>query len=173
VHTLFPSPKTEEGIKGGVVLLRLRPPNGLSKDAAPPLRLAVTYSDREGKQFKCAGWGGRVWSDLYLVTAAQAGRDAFSAQHARGLQHTACHCCPNDSKMPPHLPTNPTAERSAQSTCRPRCCRPCRTLTLPTPAAFARRCSWPTIPTSCRPGEWGRERAKHFRCTTQPQHCMG
>ena len=50
VHTLFPSPKTEEGIKGGVVLLRLRPP---ANGANTPLRLAVTYSDREGKQFRC------------------------------------------------------------------------------------------------------------------------
>ncbi|PRW59844.1 transcription elongation factor SPT5-like protein 1 [Chlorella sorokiniana] len=49
VHTLFPSPKTEQGIKGGVVLLRLRPP---AKGANTPLRLAVTYSDREGKQFR-------------------------------------------------------------------------------------------------------------------------
>ena len=49
VHTLFPSPKTEQGIKGGVVLLRLRPP---ANGANTPLRLAVTYADREGKQFR-------------------------------------------------------------------------------------------------------------------------
>ena len=52
MHTLFPSPKTEQGIKGGVVLLRLNPPNN---GANVPLRLAVSYVDREGRQFR---WGG-------------------------------------------------------------------------------------------------------------------
>ena len=58
MHTLFPSPKTEEGIKGGVVLLRLRPP---ANGANTPLRLAVTYADREGRQFR---WGGKVLQAL-------------------------------------------------------------------------------------------------------------
>lgn len=46
VHTLFPSPKTEAGIKGGVVLLRLKPPS----DVSEPLQLQVTYTDRAGVQ---------------------------------------------------------------------------------------------------------------------------
>ncbi len=50
VNTLFPSPKTEEGIKGGVVLLRMRPPTTGNR----PLQLTVTYTDREGKQFRWA-----------------------------------------------------------------------------------------------------------------------
>ena len=45
--TLFPSPKTEEGVKGGVVLLRLAPP---AAGANAPLQLAVTYSDRGGRE---------------------------------------------------------------------------------------------------------------------------
>ena len=48
VHSLFPSPKTEEGIKGGVVLLRLAPPAGTPVAAAPPLRLEARYQDRWG-----------------------------------------------------------------------------------------------------------------------------
>jgi Ca-activated chloride channel family protein len=51
VHSLFPSPKTEEGIKGGVVLLRLAPPAGISLAAAPPPRLEARYQDRSGKQY--------------------------------------------------------------------------------------------------------------------------
>lgn len=50
VSTLFPSPKTEEGIKGGVVLLRMRPPTA----GNTPLQLTISYTDREGKQFR---WG--------------------------------------------------------------------------------------------------------------------
>jgi len=46
VHTLFPSPKTEEGIKGGVVLLRLEPPEGVALAVAPTLRLEARYQDR-------------------------------------------------------------------------------------------------------------------------------
>ncbi|GAB4821981.1 hypothetical protein N2152v2_009027 [Parachlorella kessleri] len=46
INTLFPSPKTDEGIKGGVVLLRLQPPAG---GANTPLKLTVTYTDRSGK----------------------------------------------------------------------------------------------------------------------------
>ncbi|KAL4458688.1 hypothetical protein ABPG75_013553 [Micractinium tetrahymenae] len=47
IDTLFPSPKTEQGIKGGVVLLRMAPPQGGSR----PLQLAVGYTDREGRQY--------------------------------------------------------------------------------------------------------------------------
>lgn len=46
IHTLFPSAKTEEGIKGGVVLLRVQPPPGCTPATAPPLRLAARYCDR-------------------------------------------------------------------------------------------------------------------------------
>ena len=55
INTLFPSPKTEEGIKGGVVLLRMRPPSGGA--GSMPLQLSVTYTDREGKQFRCGAAG--------------------------------------------------------------------------------------------------------------------
>ncbi|KAL4435599.1 hypothetical protein ABPG77_002562 [Micractinium sp. CCAP 211/92] len=51
IHTLFPSAKTEEGIKGGVVLLRVQPPPGCTPATAPPLRLAARYCDRAGKQY--------------------------------------------------------------------------------------------------------------------------
>lgn len=44
--TLFPSPKTEEGIKGGVVLLRMQPPPGTTLATAPPLKLSAAYTDR-------------------------------------------------------------------------------------------------------------------------------
>lgn len=46
VHTLFPAAKTEEGIKGGVVLLCLAPSQGVAAAAAPPLRLEARYTDR-------------------------------------------------------------------------------------------------------------------------------
>jgi len=48
VNTLFPSPKTEEGVKGGVVLLRMGAP--VDGPNAVPLGLQVTYSDRKGEQ---------------------------------------------------------------------------------------------------------------------------
>ena len=48
VHTLFPSPKTEEGVKGGVVLLRMLPPEG----GEAPLGLEVSYVNREGDKFR-------------------------------------------------------------------------------------------------------------------------
>jgi len=48
IHTLFPSPKTEEGIKGGVVLMRMRAPTS----GNTPLTLTVTYTDRENKHHR-------------------------------------------------------------------------------------------------------------------------
>ncbi|PSC67450.1 Cell surface [Micractinium conductrix] len=51
INSLFPSPKTEEGIKGGVVLLRLRPPQGCTPASAPPLRLEARYADRSGQRY--------------------------------------------------------------------------------------------------------------------------
>jgi hypothetical protein len=60
IHTLFPSPKTEEGIKGGVVLLRMRPPAAGANST--PLQLSVTYTDREGKQFRC-GQSGQTFEE--------------------------------------------------------------------------------------------------------------
>lgn len=44
VSTLFPSPETQEGVKGGVVLLRLQPPAA----ADTPLTLSVSWEDRAG-----------------------------------------------------------------------------------------------------------------------------
>eukprot|EP01023_Acetabularia_acetabulum_P040716 TRINITY_DN3950_c0_g1_i12.p1 TRINITY_DN3950_c0_g1~~TRINITY_DN3950_c0_g1_i12.p1 ORF type:complete len:1054 (-),score=194.10 TRINITY_DN3950_c0_g1_i12:480-3269(-) len=41
VDTLFPSPKTSEGIKGGVILLKMAKP-----DSKIPLKLKVSYKDR-------------------------------------------------------------------------------------------------------------------------------
>ncbi|PSC74536.1 Cell surface [Micractinium conductrix] len=49
IQTLFPSPKTDQGVKGGVVLLRMRPPTAGA--ASRPLALTVAYSDRTGKSF--------------------------------------------------------------------------------------------------------------------------
>ena len=48
MSTLFPSPKTDQGIKGGVVLLRMKPPAA----GNAPLQLTVTYTDRQGKQYR-------------------------------------------------------------------------------------------------------------------------
>eukprot|EP01025_Chloroclados_australasicus_P002362 TRINITY_DN1053_c0_g2_i3.p1 TRINITY_DN1053_c0_g2~~TRINITY_DN1053_c0_g2_i3.p1 ORF type:complete len:661 (+),score=85.72 TRINITY_DN1053_c0_g2_i3:177-2159(+) len=45
VNTLFPTPKMEEGIKGGVVLLKMFKP-----DADIPLSLKVSYKDRDTLQ---------------------------------------------------------------------------------------------------------------------------
>ena len=60
IDTLFPSPKTAEGIKGGVVLLRMRPPTAGANST--PLQLSVTYTDREGKQFRC-GQSGQTFEE--------------------------------------------------------------------------------------------------------------
>ena len=52
VDTLFPSPKTEEGIKGGVVLVRMAPPAAAAGSSnAAPLNLAVTYTDRSNQSY--------------------------------------------------------------------------------------------------------------------------
>lgn len=51
ITTLFPSPKTEEGIKGGVVLLRMGYTNSTLQGEAPPLTLDVSYTDRNGTRF--------------------------------------------------------------------------------------------------------------------------
>lgn len=52
INTLFPSPKVNGSIKGGVTLLRMKRPSGAN--AAAPLDLTVSYVDREGQQFR---WG--------------------------------------------------------------------------------------------------------------------
>ena len=49
VNTLFPSPKTEEGIKGGVVLLRMSVPEAGAN--AVPLTLDASYTNRNGERF--------------------------------------------------------------------------------------------------------------------------
>lgn len=51
IPSLFPSQKTKEGIKGGVVLLRMQPPPHTTISTAPPLRLAARYTDRAGQRF--------------------------------------------------------------------------------------------------------------------------
>lgn len=62
VHTLFPAAKSEEGIKGGVVLLRMLPPPGCTLATAPPLKLSARYTDRWGGAAGCmlAPFGSRV-----------------------------------------------------------------------------------------------------------------
>jgi Ca-activated chloride channel family protein len=70
IKTLFPSPKTEEGIKGGVVLLRMRPPTAGANST--PLQLSVTYTDREGKQFRC---GQQERRQCNIVQTGQAGKN--------------------------------------------------------------------------------------------------
>jgi Ca-activated chloride channel family protein len=57
VLTLFPTPKTEEGIKGGVVLLRVQPPPGTTIATAPPLKLSAQYTDRWGAHLAAARTG--------------------------------------------------------------------------------------------------------------------
>lgn len=85
MHTLFPSPKTEEGIKGGVVLLRLAPPAGTAIAAAPPLRLEACYQDR---------WVWSVWNEGCLglglcVGASLARRDPTKRGPATGARYQA------------------------------------------------------------------------------------
>lgn len=50
INTFFPAPKVNGSIKGGVVLLRMKRPDG----GAAPLELSVSYEDREGQKFR---WG--------------------------------------------------------------------------------------------------------------------
>ena len=71
VNTLFPSPKTEEGVKGGVVLLRLAPPPSGSNT---PLQLAVTYSDRSGQRYATRR---TVGLPAGAVAAAAGGEEPF------------------------------------------------------------------------------------------------
>lgn len=54
VNTLFPSAQTEEGIKGGVILLRLAPPEFSTSSTnfeLVPLILDASYTDRAGKKY--------------------------------------------------------------------------------------------------------------------------
>jgi len=48
VSTLFPSEKKEEGVRGGIILIRLKK-LGNSNDE---LKLVLTYSDRDGKKYE-------------------------------------------------------------------------------------------------------------------------
>ena len=48
VNTLFPAPKVNGSIKGGVVLLRMKRP----EKADTPLELSVSYVDREGQKYR-------------------------------------------------------------------------------------------------------------------------
>ena len=89
INTLFPSPKTEEGIKGGVVLLRMRPP--AAGASSTPLQLSVTYTDRGGKQFRCGSRGG----------AGAMLRKLVSLQQPRGTHPVSVHFVSNDA---PHCP---------------------------------------------------------------------
>lgn len=50
VNTLFPSSTTDEGTKGGVILLKLKKKNNEIKDGK--ITLDVSYKDRDGKEFK-------------------------------------------------------------------------------------------------------------------------
>lgn len=50
VNTLFPSSTTEEGTKGGVILLKLKKKSNEIKDGK--VTLNVSYKDREGNDFK-------------------------------------------------------------------------------------------------------------------------
>lgn len=54
VNTLFPAPKVNGSIKGGVVLLRMKRP----EKADTPLDLSVSYVDREGQKFRRGRIGG-------------------------------------------------------------------------------------------------------------------
>ncbi|HUW21938.1 MAG TPA: VWA domain-containing protein [Candidatus Bathyarchaeia archaeon] len=48
VNTLFPSERRDEGVKGGIVLLKLKK---LTDSNSPALKLTARYTDREGKYF--------------------------------------------------------------------------------------------------------------------------
>lgn len=47
VNTLFPSASSEEGVKGGIVLLKLK-----KQEGSGPVRLTVSYLDRDGKRMQ-------------------------------------------------------------------------------------------------------------------------
>ncbi len=51
VNTLFPAPKVNGSIKGGVVLLRMKRPD----KADTPLELSVSYVDRQGQKYRWDG----------------------------------------------------------------------------------------------------------------------
>ncbi|KIZ06136.1 hypothetical protein MNEG_1821 [Monoraphidium neglectum] len=76
VLTLFPTPKTEEGIKGGVVLLRVQPPPGTTIATAPPLKLSAQYTDRSGKKFTTA-------RTVQVPAAAKSGAAYFQSSGVR------------------------------------------------------------------------------------------
>lgn len=80
INTLFPSLKTEEGVKGGVVLLRMRPPPGTTAATAPPLRLAARYKDRSGQQYNTVR---TVEVPAAAAEAATTGRPYF---HSTGVR---------------------------------------------------------------------------------------
>jgi len=49
VSTLFPSEKKEEGVRGGIILIKLKKK---SNSSAVDLKLVLTYEDRNGKEYK-------------------------------------------------------------------------------------------------------------------------
>jgi hypothetical protein len=138
INTLFPSPKTEEGIKGGVVLLRMRPP--VAGANSTPLQLSVTYTDREGKQFRC----GRTFKE-------EGGHGGVAHVPAAHLV-----CAPPLIIVQLACPHPSDAAPNAQWLCRSRLLpvttAPVVAATL-APTGLRRQCCWPDTQTSCTTGE--------------------
>jgi Ca-activated chloride channel family protein len=87
VNTLFPSAQTEEGIKGGVILLRLAPPDGTTSSTTNfkpvPLILDASYTDRTGKRYSSKLQVDALSTSAYQARSTTGGRQYFQSRGVR------------------------------------------------------------------------------------------
>lgn len=87
VNTLFPSAQTEEGIKGGVILLRLAPPDFTTSSTTRlepvPLYLGASYTDRTGQKYSSKLEVDALSTSVYQARLANAGSQYFQSSGVR------------------------------------------------------------------------------------------
>ncbi len=89
VNTLFPSAQTEQGIKGGVILLRLAPPELISTSSTSgtfepvPLFLDASYTDRTGKKYTSKLQVDALSTSVYQARSTSAGSQYYQSSGVR------------------------------------------------------------------------------------------
>ncbi len=74
VNTLFPTPTDESGVKGGIILLKLKK----LSDTDKPIELNIEYQDRDGKHYSSSK---EVWIGIPNLDIKKVRLDALNAQY--------------------------------------------------------------------------------------------